>query len=151
MSLQNDVMAAMKTAMKAKDRVSLESLRAIKAAIITAQTESGAKSELEEAEEIKLLQRLVKQRKDSASIYIEQNRADLAEPELAQIKVIEEFLPEQMSEEELRKIISDIVVKVGAKSPKDMGKVMGAASKEVAGKADGKAVSTMVKNILSSL
>ena len=151
MSLSSTIMAEMKTAMKAKDRVALEALRAIKAAILVAQTESGAKEELTEEQELKMLQRLVKQRKDSAQLYKEQNREDLAEPELAQVAVIEKFLPAQLSEEELKVIISEIVAKVGATSPKDMGKVMGAANKELAGKAEGRLISTVVKDILSSL
>ena len=151
MSLQNTIMAEMKTAMKAKDRVALEALRAVKAAILMAQTESGAKEDLSEAQELKILQRLVKQRKDSAQLYAEQNRADLAEPELAQVAVIEKFLPAQLSEDDLKVIITEIVSKVGATSPKDMGKVMGAANKELAGKAEGRLISTVVKDILSSL
>ena len=151
MSLQSKIMAEMKTAMKAKDKVALESLRAIKAAILVAQTESGAKEEIDEAQELKILQRLVKQRKDSAQLYKDQNRADLAEPELEQVAVIEKFLPAQLSEDELRVIIAEVVAKVGATSPKDMGKVMGAANKELAGKAEGRLISTVVKDILSSL
>ncbi len=151
MSLQKTIMAEMKTAMKAKDKVALEALRAIKAAMLVAQTESGAKEELSEADEIKLLQRLVKQRKDSARLYKEQNREDLAEPELAQVAIIEKFLPAQLSEDEIRVVVKEVVSKVGATSPKDMGKVMGAANKELAGKADGRTISTVVKEILSSL
>ena len=151
MSLQNTIMAEMKTAMRAKDKVALEALRAIKAAILVAQTESGAKEELDETQELKLLQRLVKQRKDSAQLYKEQNREDLAEPELAQVAVIEKFLPKQLTQDELMVIITEIVSKVGATSPKDMGKVMGAANKELAGKAEGRMISTVVKEILSSL
>jgi len=151
MSLQNTIMAEMKTAMRAKDKVALEALRAIKAAILVAQTESGAKEELTEEQELKMLQRLVKQRKDSAKLYTDQNRADLAEPELAQVAVIEKFLPAQLSEDELKVIITEIVAKVGATSPKDMGKVMGAANKELAGKAEGRLISTVVKDVLASL
>ena len=149
MSLQDKVMGKLKEAMKAKDTVALESLRAIKSAILIAQTESGAKQELTEDEELKLVQKLVKQRKDSATLYHEQGRADLADPELAQVTVIEQFLPEQMSEEELQKVVAGIVEKVGATSMKDMGKVMGMVSKELAGKADGKAISNVVKSLLS--
>ncbi|QCX37595.1 GatB/YqeY domain-containing protein [Aureibaculum algae] len=149
MSLQDKVMGKLKEAMKAKDTVALESLRAIKSAILIAQTESGAKQELTEDEELKLVQKLVKQRKDSATLYQEQGRADLADPELAQVAVIEKFLPEQMSEEELQKVVAGIVEKVGATSMKDMGKVMGMVSKELAGKADGKAISNVVKSLLS--
>ena len=149
MSLQAQVMEKLKEAMKAKDSVALESLRAIKSALLLAQTESGAKKELTKDEEIKLLQKLVKQRRDSAALYNEQSRADLAEPELQQLAVIEKFLPEQLSDEELRKIISEIIEKTGASSMKDMGNVMGLATKELAGKADGKAISTIVKELLS--
>ena len=149
MSLQDKVMGKLKEAMKAKDTVALESLRAIKSAILIAQTESGAKQELTEDEELKLVQKLVKQRKDSATLYQEQGRADLADPELAQVAVIEQFLPEQMSEEDLQKVVAGIVEKTGATSMKDMGKVMGMVSKELAGKADGKAISNVVKSLLS--
>ena len=149
MSLQAQVMEKLKEAMKAKDSVALESLRAIKSALLLAQTESGAKKELTKDEEIKLLQKLVKQRRDSATLYNEQGRADLAEPELQQLAVIEKFLPEQLSDEELRKIISEIIKNTGASSMKDMGNVMGLATKELAGKADGKAISTIVKELLS--
>lgn len=149
MSLQDKVMGKLKEAMKAKDAVALESLRAIKSAILLAQTESGAKQDLAEAEELKLLQKLVKQRKDSAILYQEQDRADLAEPELAQVAIIEQFLPAQMSADDLKILIASIIEKTGASSMKDMGKVMGMASKELAGKADGKAISNVVKSLLS--
>ncbi|MAQ75437.1 MAG: glutamyl-tRNA amidotransferase [Aquimarina sp.] len=149
MSLQDNVMTAMKEAMKAKDTNALTSLRAIKSAILLAQTESGAKQELSEEDEIKLLQKLVKQRKDSAAIFAEQGRDDLAQPELDQAAVIEQFLPEQLSEEEVEKVVEDIIAKTGADGMKDMGKVMGMASQELAGKADGKTISTIVKNKLS--
>ena len=148
MSLKENLMVKMKEAMKSKDTVALESLRAIKSEILLAQTKSGASEELNEAEEIALLQKLVKQRKDSATIYMDQGRKDLAEPELAQVEVIAQFLPEQMGEEELKKIISEIILKVGATSMKEMGAVMGLASKQLAGKADGKAISTAVKQLL---
>lgn len=138
----------MKEAMKAKDIVALESLRAIKSEILLAQTEGGTSSKLMKEDEIKLLQKLVKQRKESASIYKEQGRDDLADPELAQIEVIAQFLPEQMSQDELKKIIAEIMEAVGATSIKDMGKVIGMASKQLAGKADGKAISTAVKQLL---
>ena len=149
MSLQSKVMEKLKEAMRAKDAVALESLRAIKSAILLAQTESGAKQDLSEEEELKLLQKQVKQRKDSAALYQEQGRADLAEPELAQVAIIEQFLPEQMGEDELKNIIAAIIEKTGASSMKDMGQVMGMASKELAGKADGKVISNVVKNLLS--
>ena len=148
MSLQQELMVKIKEAMKAKDTVALESLRAIKSEILLAQTKGGASGELAKDDEIKLLQKLVKQRKDSAAIYKEQGRDDLAQPELAQVEIIAQFLPEQMSEEELKKVIAEIMEKVGATSMKDMGKVMGMASKQLAGKADGKAISTMVKQLL---
>ena len=148
MSLQQELMVKMKEAMKSKNALALESLRAIKSEILLAQTKGGASSELTKEEEIKLLQKLVKQRKDSATIYKEQGRNDLAEPELAQVEIIAQFLPEQMSEEELKKVIAVIMEKVGATSIKDMGKVMGMASKQLAGKADGKAISTAVKQLL---
>jgi len=149
MSLQAKVMTAMKEAMKAKDSNALTSLRAIKSAILLAQTESGAKEELSEDQELKLLQKLVKQRKDSASIFKEQGREDLAEPELAQAEVIAQFLPEQLSEEEIEKIVIDIIAKTGASGMKDMGKVMGMANAALTGKADGKTISTIVKSKLS--
>ncbi|WP_298317621.1 GatB/YqeY domain-containing protein [uncultured Aquimarina sp.] len=149
MSLQAKVMTAMKEAMKAKDTNALTSLRAIKSAILLAQTESGAKEELTEDQELKLLQKQVKQRKDSAAIFAEQGRDDLAQPELDQAKVIEAFLPEQMSEEEIEKVIADIITKTSASGMKDMGKVMGMASGQLAGKADGKTISTIVKAKLS--
>jgi len=148
MSLQQELMVKLKEAMKSKDTVALESLRAIKSEILLAQTKGGASNELTKEDEIKLLQKLVKQRKDSASIYIEQGRDDLAGPELAQVKIIAQFLPEQMTEDELKKIIAEIMEAVGATSIKDMGKVMGMASKQLAGKADGKAISTAVKQLL---
>jgi len=149
MSLQDKVMEAMKTAMKAKDTQSLEALRAVKSALLLAQTETGSKADLTEEEEIKLLQKQVKQRKDSAAIYKEQNRLDLAEPELIQARVIEQFLPQQLSEEEVSKIVDQIITETGASSMADMGKVMGLASAKLAGKADGKTISTVVKSRLS--
>jgi len=148
MSLQNKVMEQLKNAMKAKDAVALESLRAIKSAILLAQTESGAKEALSEAEEMKLLQKLVKQRKDSAAVYIEQGRNDLAEPELAQVAIIEQFLPEALSEEEIEKVVVMTIDSIGAEGMKDMGKVMGIVSKELSGQADGKTISTIVKKNL---
>ncbi len=147
MSLQQKVMSQLKEAMKAKDKVALESLRAVKSALLLAQT-SGDKKELTEEDEIKLVQKLVKQRKESAALYAKQGREDLAEPELAQAKILEQFLPEQLSEDDLKQVISKIIEQVGASSMKDMGKVMGMASKQLAGKADGKAISTVVKQLL---
>ena len=149
MSLQTKVMEALKEAMKAKDTVALESLRAIKSAILLARTEAGASEELSEADELKLLQKLVKQRKDSAALYTQQGRNDLAKPELAQMAVIEKFLPAQLSEAEVEEALKGIIAQVGATTPKDMGKVMGAATKQLAGKADGKLISDIVKKLLS--
>lgn len=149
MSLQDQVMEKMKVAMKAKDTVALESLRAIKSALLLAKTESGA-GELSEADEVKLVQKLVKQRKDSAAIFTEQGREDLAEPELAQAAVIEQFLPEQLSEEEIGKVVERAIATLGATGMQDMGKVMGAVSQELAGKADGKTISSIVKAKLSA-
>lgn len=149
MGLQDQVMDQMKTAMKAKDKVALESLRAIKSALLMAQTEVGAGSGLTEADEVKLVQKLVKQRKESASIFLEQGRNDLAEPELAQIKVLEQFLPTQLGEADIEKVVVAAIAKTGAEGMKDMGKVMGMVSKELAGKADGKTISNIVKSKLS--
>ena len=149
MSLSADVMTKMKEAMKAKDQNALTSLRAIKSALLLAQTETGSKEEISEEQELKMLQKLVKQRKDSAAIYLEQGREDLAAPELEQAKVIQSFLPEQMSEEEIAKVVEDIIAKTGASSMADMGKVMGMASGQLSGKADGKTISTIVKSKLA--
>lgn len=148
MSLQTKVMEALKEAMKAKDTIALESLRAIKSAILLAKTEAGAAEELTEADELKLLQKLVKQRKDSAALYTQQGRNDLAEPELAQMAVIEKFLPAQLSEAEVEAALKSIIAQVGATTAKDMGKVMGVATKQLAGKADGKLISETVKKLL---
>ncbi len=149
MNLQDKVMTAMKEAMKSKDTNALTSLRAIKSALLLAQTETGAKAEISEDDEIKLLQKLVKQRKESAAIFAEQGRNDLAQPELDQVAVIEQFLPEQMSEVEITRVVSEIISKTGAIGMQDMGKVMGMVSKELAGKADGKTISLIVKQQLS--
>ncbi|HEY5463372.1 MAG TPA: GatB/YqeY domain-containing protein [Hanamia sp.] len=149
MSLEQNVMAALKTAMLAKDEKSLRSLRAIKAAIIVAKTAEGAGGNVKEEGEIKLLQKLVKQRKDSLEIYEKQNREDLAEKEREEIEVIEKFLPEQLSEKELKEIIEKIITQTGASSSADMGKVMGMANKQLAGKADGKTISGIVKELLN--
>jgi len=148
MSLQKEVMEQMKVAMKAKDTVALESLRALKSAFLLENT-SGSGVAISEEEEMKIVQKLVKQRKDSAAIFSEQNREDLAEPELAQAKVLEQFLPKQLSNEELKLAIGAIVAQTGAASMKDMGKVMGIASQQLGGKADGKAISLVVKELLS--
>lgn len=148
MPLVNTISESIKTAMKEKDSIKLESLRAVKSALILLQTEKGKGSEILQSEEIKTLQKLVKQRKESAEIYISQNRSDLAELEINQSKIIESFLPEQISEEELRIIIMNIIDKNDASGIKDMGKVMGIATKELNGKADGKTISTLVKSLL---
>jgi uncharacterized protein YqeY len=149
MSLSAQIMDAMKTAMKAKNTQALQALRSVKSAILLAQTESGAKEELTEETELKILQKLVKQRKDSATIYKEQNREDLAEPELAEAAVIEQFLPEQLSEEEVGKLVDEAIAQTGASSMGDMGKVMGIVNGKAAGRADGKTISTIVKAKLS--
>ena len=148
MSLQEKIMDKMKEAMKTKDKVALESLRAIKSELLLIQTKSAASEELTEDDEIKLLQKLVKQRKDSAAIYKEQGREDLVEPELAQVEVISQFLPVQMSEEDVKNAVAEIIKSVGATSMKDMGNVMAEASKQLAGKTDGKSISTAVKQLL---
>ena len=149
MALQDQIMDEIKAAMRAKDSVTLESLRAVKAALLLAQTESGAKAELSSEEEIKLLQRLVKQRKDSATIYTQQGRADLAEPEMQQAAIIERFLPEQLSEAEIEAAVAKIISGNGLSGMQSMGKVMGLASAELAGKADGKTISNIVRKLLS--
>ncbi len=149
MSLEQNVMAELKTAMLAKDEKALRSLRAIKAAIINLKTSEGFSGEVKEEDEIKMLQKLVKQRKESLEIYEKQNRNDLAEKESEEIFVIEKFLPKQMSEDELKKVIETIVKQTGATSQADMGKVMGMANKQLAGKADGKTIAAIVKEILA--
>ena len=149
MSLQAVLMVKMKEAMKSKDSLALEALRAIKSEILLLQTKGCWSDEISSDDEIKLLQKMVKQRKDSAALYQDQGRNDLAEPELAQVKIISQFLPEQLSSDELKSIISEIITKVGATSMKDMGKVMGMASKQLAGKSDGKSISIIVKQLLS--
>ncbi len=148
MSLQNQINQEIKTAMKAKDALSLEALRAIKSALLLAQSESGATEELSKDQEIKLLQRLVKQRKESAEIYTNQNREDLAQPEIEQAKIIERFLPEQLSEEQITAIVSQIIAETGASGMAAMGQVMGEAGKRMAGQADGKSISAVVKSLL---
>ena len=150
MSLEQKITAELKTAMLAKDDKSLRSLRAIKAAILLAKTSEGAGGEITEDAEIKLLQKLVKQRKDSLEIFTQQNRTDLAQKEQEEIEVIEKFLPKQLEGEELKAIIREIIASTGASSPADMGKVMGAATKQLAGKADGKTISATVKELLAS-
>ena len=149
MGLEKDVMEKMKVAMKAKDTVALASLRSIKSEILKQKT-SGSGGEMSEAEELKLVQKLVKQRKDSAQLYKEQNREDLAKEELDQVSILEEFLPQQLSEEEIRAQVKAIIEQTGAESMKDMGKVMGMASKQMAGKAEGAVISKIVKAELSN-
>lgn len=149
MSLEEKVMAQMKDAMKAKDEALLRGLRAIKAEIIKAKTDPGANGQISEDGEMKLLQKLVKSRKDSLEIYTQQNRPDLAAKESDEIAVIEKFLPQQLSEAELKEAVTKIITEVGAVGPQDLGKVMGVASKQLAGKADGKAVAAMVKELLT--
>jgi len=149
MSLELNINAAIKTAMLAKAEADLRALRAIKAAILIAKTSEGAGTDLTEADESKLLQKLVKQRKDSLEIFRQQNREDLAKKEEEELEVIERYLPKQMSEDELRAEITAIIASTGASSPADMGKVMGVASKQLAGKADGKAISSLVKELLA--
>jgi len=149
MSLEQKIMAGLKTAMLAKDEKTVRSLRAIKAAIILAKTAEGAGGEISEDVENKLLQKLVKQRKDSLDIFRQQNRADLAQKEEEEIEVIEKFLPKQIGQEELKAILQKIITEVGASSPADMGKVMGVATKQLAGQADGKAISAAVKELLA--
>ena len=149
MGLEEKVMADLKTAMLAKDEKSLRSLRAIKAAIINLKTSEGFSGEIRNDDEIKLLQKLVKQRKESLEIYEKQNRKDLADKEKEEIDVIEKFLPKQMSEEELKVVIASIVKETGATTQADMGKVMVMANKQLAGKADGKTIAAVVKGILA--
>lgn len=149
MSLEQKIMGELKTAMLAKDEKTVRSLRAVKAAIILAKTSEGAGGEITADTELKILQKLVKSRKDSLEIFRQQHREDLARKEEEEIEVIERFLPAQMSETELSEIISGIIAATGASSPADMGKVMGIASKQLAGKADGKTISTLVKQLLS--
>lgn len=150
MSLETDVMSLLKDAMKNKDEALLRGLRAIKAEIIKAKTEPGANGEISAEVELKLLQKLVKQRKDSLTIYEQQNRADLAATEAAEIAIIEKFLPAQMSEEEVKAAVQAIIAQVGAAGPQDLGKVMGLATKQLAGQADGKVISAIAKTLLSS-
>ena len=149
MSLEKKLMEAIKTAMKEKNQQALAALRAVKSELILLKT-SGSISELNETDENKILQKLVKQRKDSASIFSEQNREDLAIPELEQAEIISRFLPKQMSENEVEIVVAEIISKTGANSMKDMGKVMGLTNSKLAGKADGKTISGIVKKMLSN-
>ena len=148
MSVQKEITEKMKEAMKAKDTVGLTALRALKSAFLLAKTEAGA-GELTAEQELKIIQKQVKQRKDSAQVYIEQNRQDLADPELAEAKVLEQFLPEALGEEEIAKVVAEVIADTGAEGMKDMGKVMGIVSKRLAGQADGKTISVIVKQKLS--
>ena len=150
MALEQEIMTRLKAAMLAKDEAALRSLRAIKAAILLAKTAEGAATEMTPDEEIKLLQKMVKQRKDSLEIFQQQHRPELAQKEQEEIAVIEQFLPKQLSEEKVRAIVGDIIARTGASSPADMGKVMGVATKELAGKAEGKIVAALVKELLAS-
>ena len=149
MNLEEKVMAEMKDAMKSKNEAALRGLRAIKAEIIKAKTEPGAGGQVSADGELKLLQKMIKQRRDALEIYQQQSRADLAQKEQEEITVIERFLPAQMSEAELRQVLEEIIAELDAKSPADMGKVMGAATKKLAGRADGKAISAAVKGLLA--
>jgi uncharacterized protein YqeY len=149
MSLEQKIMAEMKEAMKSKNEAVLRSLRSIKAEIIKAKTEPGAGGEIDEATEQKFLQKMMKQRRDSFEIFTQQNREDLASKEKEEMEVIERFLPKQMSEQEIKVAVKEIIASTGAASAADMGKVMGVASKQLAGKADGKTISTIVKEMLA--
>lgn len=149
MNLEQQVMNEMKEAMKAKDEAGLRGLRAIKAEIIKAKTEPGSGGEVTAEGELKLLQKLVKQRRDSLEIFVQQNREDLAQKEREEMAIIEKFLPKQLSEDEIKAALVEIIAQTGANSPADMGKVMGVATKQLAGKADGKVVSGLVKELLS--
>jgi len=150
MSLIVKIDQDIKTAMLGREKEKLEALRAVKSALLLARTEKGAAEEISEDTEIKLLQRLVKQRKESAAIYQQQNRKDLADKELFEVSIIDKYLPEQMSDEELTKIIKSLIEQTGAKGMADMGKVIGMASKQLAGKAEGKAIADKVKALLSA-
>jgi uncharacterized protein len=150
MSLTEKISSDLMNAMKAKDKVALEAIRAAKTAFVLARSEKGAGSVLNAEEELKIIQKLVKQRRESAAIYKEQNRPDLFEKEVIEADVLEKYLPAKLSDEELSGIIKEIIVRLVAKSPADMGKVMGVAMKELAGKADGKEISAKVKQLLGS-
>lgn len=149
MSLEIQIQQDLKAAMLAKDKVALASVRGIKAAILIAKTSEGGHSELTDEDIIKLIQKLVKQRKESAEIYTQQSRPELAKNELDEIACMEKYLPKQMSEVEVESTLKNIIAQVGANSPADMGKVMGAATKALAGQADGRLISTLVKKLLS--
>lgn len=149
MDLFATVSEDIKNAMKAKDKVALETLRNVKKVFLEAKTAPGANDTLSDADALKLIQKLVKQGKDSAAIYVEQGRQDLADGELAQVAVLEKYLPKQLSAEELEAELKKIIEQVGATGPKDMGKVMGVASKALAGRAEGRAISETVKRLLN--
>jgi len=149
MNLEEKVMAEMKEAMKSKNEAGLRGLRAIKAEIIKAKTEPGANGQVSAEVELKMLQKMMKQRKDALEIYQQQNRQDLAQKEQEEIAIIERFLPAQMNDEDLKKALKEIIAETGATSPADMGKVMGAATKKLSGRADGKAISAAVKELLA--
>src|SRR6478672_1575218 len=149
MSLEQTIMAEMKEAMKSKNEAMLRGLRAIKAEIIKAKTEPGAGGEIDEATEQKFLQKMMKQRRDSIEIFEKQGRTDLAEKEKEEVAIIEKFLPKQLSEEEITTAVKAIIAETGATSATDLGKVMGVASKQLAGKADGKTISGIIKNLLT--
>lgn len=149
MTLFDQISEDIKAAMKARDKVRLETLRNIKKVFLEAKTAPGANDILEDADALKILQKLAKQGRETAQTYIDNNRQDLADEELAQAKVIEEYLPKPLSEEEIEKEVKDIIAQTGAQGMKDMGKVMGMASKKMAGRADGRAISTIVKKLLA--
>ena len=150
MSLQDTIMTALKVAMKSKDKLAITALRSVKSAILLAQTKSGSDGSMSEADEVKLLQKLVKQRLDSAEIFTQQNRPDLAAPEMAEAEIIGQFLPEMLSEAAVEKAVITAIEKLGAEGVKDMGKVMGYLMRELSGKTDGKTISTLVKKCLIS-
>ena len=150
MTLMDKISEELKKAMKAKDNIALQSIRAIKSELLLLRTKSGTPNNLSNEQEMKVLQKLIKQRKESAKIFREQNRIDLAEPEVAQAKIIEGFLPEQLDKEKIRELVEEIILSTGAEGIKDMGKVMSQASSKMAGQADGKIISIIVKEILTS-
>ena len=150
MTLMDKISEELKKAMKAKDNIALQSIRAIKSELLLLRTKSGTPNNLSNEQEMKVLQKLIKQRKESAKIFREQNRIDLAEPEEAQAKIIEGFLPEQLDEEKIRELVEEIILSNGAEGIKDMGKVMSQVSSKIAGQADGKIISIIVKEILTS-
>lgn len=150
MTLMDKISEELKKAMKSKDNIALQSIRAIKSELLLLRTKSGTPNNLSNEQEMKVLQKLIKQRKESAKIFREQNRIDLAEPEVAQAKIIEGFLPEQLDKEKIRELVEEIILSTGAEGIKDMGKVMSQASSKMAGQADGKIISIIVKEILTS-